>query len=133
MGAAAAGRSRGRIALAVPAVIALGLALRFGLSGYIADASGGVLYALLVYLAIAFIAPRLPAIRVAVIALGVSIGIELLQLTAIPLRLAEAVPPAALALGTSFALADLPPYVVGALAGVLLDRFLASGRSAGRR
>ncbi len=126
-------RSRRRIALAVPVVIALGLVLRFGLSGYVADASGGVLYALLMYLAIAFIAPRHAAIRVGVIALGVSVGVELLQLTRIPLLLAEAFPPAALALGTSFALADLPPYVVGALAGVLLDRFLASGRSAGRR
>ena len=124
-------RSRARTALAVPVVVAIGLALRFGVAGPVGDLTGGVLYALLVFLVVAFIARRWRAPLVGIIALGICTAVELLQLTGLPARLAEQVPPAALVLGTGFAGADLVAYLAGAALGVALDRVLQTLRSPG--
>ncbi|WP_158437685.1 DUF2809 domain-containing protein [Naasia lichenicola] len=105
-------------------VLALGLLSTRLLDGVAGDVVGGGLYALLVYLAIAFGLPRISAIADAITTFVVCALIELWQLTGMPAQLAEAFPPAALLFGTTFTLADLPPYAVGALAGVAIDRLL---------
>lgn len=117
-------RSRKRIVLAVPVVVVVGMMLRFGLPGDLADPLGGFFYALLMYLLVAFIAPRQSSVAIGGIALGVCVAIELFQLTTVPARLADIAPALALIFGTGFSFADLPPYSVGAAGGILLDRLL---------
>ncbi|WP_150307947.1 ribosomal maturation YjgA family protein [Planctomonas psychrotolerans] len=128
----AAPRSRARILFAAPAIVVLGLTLRFGLPDAAADPLGGACYALLVYVLVAFLAPRASRWLLGGVALTICVGIELFQLTAIPARLADAVPPVALVLGSGYSAADLPPYLAGAFLAVLLDRFLRPQSGRGR-
>lgn len=57
-------------------------------------------------------------------AFGISTLVELLQLTALPSALSAIVPPMRLVLGTTFSIADLPAYALGALLVLLLDCWL---------
>ena len=115
-----------RVALiaAVPVVVIVGLAARFGLGGAPADWAGGVLYTALVYVLVALARPADARARVALTALAISVAVELFQLTPVPERLADAVPPVRLVLGSSFAAADLAAYALGALLAPLADRVL---------
>lgn len=102
-------------------VVPLGLASRFLLDGGAGDAAGGVLYAVLIYLLVAFAAPRWRPLRVAAVAACLCFAVELFQLTPVPGNLAEIFPPIALVLGTTFVAADLPAYAAGAVAAAALD------------
>ena len=107
-------RSRVGLALVALALIGIGLPARFLLPGVAGDVAGGLLYAALIFVLVAIAWPRASVLRIAVVALAVVIGVELLQLTGIPATLGEAFPPARLVFGSTFAVSDL---VVGA-AGV---------------
>ena len=108
-------------------VIVLGLASRFGGAGLAADISGGVFYAVLVYLVLTLLRPRAVPAANAAGALVLCVLIELLQLTGIPADLARSLPPIRLVLGTGFAPLDLLAYGLGAAlalgADMLLGRF----------
>lgn len=114
-------------------VVPLGLAARFLPGGIVGDAAGGVLYAVLIYLLVAFVAPRWPAFRVAALALGICVAVELLQLTPMPARWGSAFPPLRLVLGSTFVATDLIAYALGAALAALGDGFTRRPRpSAGR-
>ncbi|WP_035748791.1 ribosomal maturation YjgA family protein [Arthrobacter sp. 35W] len=121
--------SRRRVALAAAAVAVLGtgLAVHYFGSGPFADFAGDALYTVLVFVLLGLLFPRLSSAVVGVLALAVSVGIELLQLTGIPAELTAAFPPFRLLLGTTFAATDLPAYAVGALAALLVDAALRRG------
>jgi len=107
--------ARRRLWLAVAAclVIAAGLAVtRLG-TGAVADAAGDVLYAALVYLLLAFVAPRARGVTVAGIAFLLCAAVELTQLTGLPATLVDAWGPLRYVLGTTFALVDLFAYGMG--------------------
>ncbi|MEE1620991.1 DUF2809 domain-containing protein [Zafaria sp. J156] len=112
-----------RPALAAAAVltVALGLGVRGLGEGAWTGPAGDALYAVLVYVLVAFVLPRRPRAFVALLAVGVCAGIELFQLTGLPAELGRAWPPARLVLGTTFGLADLAAYAVGVAAAWTAD------------
>lgn len=93
--------------------------------------AGGVLYAVLIYLLVAFFAPRWPPLRAAALALGVCVAIELFQLTPVPGELGAAFAPLRLVLGSTFVATDLVAYAIGAALAALGDGI--TGRLQGRR
>ncbi|MCC3279553.1 DUF2809 domain-containing protein [Arthrobacter sp. zg-Y40] len=119
------------MACAAVVVLALGLFARTGLPGLLGDASGGILYAALMYLLLAFLLPGARRWRLAGAAVVVCMLIELFQLTPYPARWGAQWPPLRLVLGTTFNAWDLPAYVAGAAAVFLLD--LRFGRRTGGR
>jgi hypothetical protein len=94
--------------------IALGLAVHRWMPGSLGDFTADAAYAVLIYLLVAAIAPRLNGLAVFLWAVVFCFAIELAQLSDIPLRLAEAVPLVSLVLGTTFVPRDLLAYVLGA-------------------
>jgi hypothetical protein len=108
-------RARLPFALAAVAALGLGLALRFLLTGLLADVAGGVLYVVLVALLIGVVAPRLPAVTAAGIALAWSIAMEQLQAIGAAARLVELWPPLRLVVGSTFSWLDIAAYVLGAV------------------
>lgn len=105
------------------AVVALGLWARTGLPGAAGDASGGILYAVLLYLLLACAAPRARCAAVAGAAVVLCVLIELFQLTPYPAAWAAQWSPLALVFGTTFNPGDLPAYLAGGTAAGLADRF----------
>ncbi|WP_160175857.1 DUF2809 domain-containing protein [Cryobacterium roopkundense] len=120
--------ARRRLALfaAGALVVAVGLAVHFQAGGTAASLAADALYAALVYLIVAFLAPRSAPVRVAATAAGLCVVVELFQLTGVPSLLAEAWPPTALVLGTTFVAWDLVAYLVGAALAGLADRMVSS-------
>lgn len=114
-------RRRPALASAGVLVVAAGLSVHYLAAGALASLFADALYAALVYLIVAFLTPRTPPARVAVIAAALCAVVELFQLTGVPSRLAEAAPPIALVLGTTFVAWDLVAYVVGAALAGLAD------------
>ncbi|MFJ6417328.1 DUF2809 domain-containing protein [Paeniglutamicibacter sp. NPDC091659] len=115
--------------LVVPVVV-LGLGARFLGAGPAADLSGGVLYAVLVYVLLVFLRPRAAPWSNAAIALAFCVAIELLQITSIPATLAAAFPPIRLVLGSTFVPLDLLAYVIGAGLALGIDSLIGSVRAA---
>jgi hypothetical protein len=98
--------------------------VRFVGSGTWTNHTGDALYAVLVYLLVAAVAPRIPGVLTAAAALTVCAAVELLQLSPLPAALGEIFPPARLVFGTTFGMLDLVSYGTGVLAAGLLDRVL---------
>ena len=122
-------RRRSRLALAAAATVAAGLLVRVGLRGVPGAAAwtdplGDALYAVLVFLLLAWIAPRARTLPLTAAAFGVCAAIELFQLTGIPAALGRAFPPARLVLGTGFLWSDLLLYLAGVLAAAAVDAAL---------
>ena len=93
----------------------------FGRSVPIAGtALGGIAYAVLIALIVAIVWPAVRPLVAAAVGLGVSIAVELLQLTAIPGVLTDAIPPLRWVLGSTFLWVDLLWYVVGAVVAWML-------------
>ena len=115
-------KARFHFALAAVAVLGLGLALRFVLTGLLADLAGGVAYVVLVALLVAVLLPRIPGVTAAGIALAWSIAMEQLQAIGVAERLVQAWPPLRLVVGSTFSWIDIGAYVLGAVvaAAVLL-------------
>lgn len=106
-------------------MVVLGLLLRFGTSGAVADASGGILYAVLVYLLIGLLRPDARPRSIALIALGICLLVEGAQITGIPAELGERLPISRLILGSTFSVNDLFTAAAGALLAPIVD-FLIS-------
>ncbi|MGV9505005.1 ribosomal maturation YjgA family protein [Streptomyces tendae] len=120
-GPAATGRTpaRRRLAAAVAAavIVGAGLALRTVAVGEAAKYGGDALYTLLLFALVLVAAPRTAPAKAAAVALAVSWGVELLQLTDVPAHLARRSTAARLVLGTTFNAPDLFWYAVGAAVG----------------
>ena len=122
------GRRRITLAGAGVLIVVLGLWARTGLPGVAGDAAGGILYAALLYLLLAFAAPRARCAAVAAGAVVLCGGIELLQLTPWPAAWAAQWPPLRLVFGTTFNPWDLPAYAAGGIAAGLVDSVLRRRR-----
>lgn len=119
-------RRRLGLALAAVVTVAAGLAVRLGLRGVEGAAwwtgpAGDALYAVLIYLLVAFCAPRARTAVTVAVTVGICAAIELFQLTGIPADLGQAFPPARLVLGTGFLWSDLLLYLVGVGAAAAVD------------
>ncbi|WP_417235120.1 DUF2809 domain-containing protein [Arthrobacter sp.] len=114
-------RRRLMLVAAVVCIVPVGLAARFLLGGWVADTAGGVLYAVLVYLLVAFCLPQRGPLIIAVMSLGICWAVELLQLTPLPRDLGAVFPPIRLVLGTTFVAWDLLGYAAGAAAAWLAE------------
>lgn len=99
------------------------------MDGAVAAFVGDALYAALIVVVIAFLAPRASAVAVAVAAFAVCAAVELFQLTGVPAALADSVPAVALVLGTTFQWTDLVAYAIGAMLTGAVDA--VSRRAAG--
>ena len=116
-------------AVAAAATVALGVVAKLAVPGLTGDLLGSALYTVLLALLLALVAPRLVAPRLAApvaagAATAASVGIELLQLTGLPAAAADAFPPAAWVLGSTFVATDLPGYLAGGVAVLVLLRGL---------
>ena len=80
---------RPRVAPAVAAVltVAAGLSVRSVLGGDLAKYAGDALYALLIFWLVLVVAPRTRGWVAALVAFGVSVAVELFQLTGVPAEL----------------------------------------------
>ena len=114
------------------AVIACGLSLRWygfpiGLPAFIVKYGGSLLWATMVVLLVGALAPRLSRTQIAAIAAAIAIVVEFSRLAHTPwldaFRLTTA---GALLLGRIFSLWNLVAYLIGIVAGVWLDRRVAS-------
>ncbi|AYN96437.1 DUF2809 domain-containing protein [Pseudomonas sp. LTJR-52] len=119
------GRSRVRIALALLAVIALGLASRqfpIIIPDALGKYPGDALWALMIFTGLALIARCANAVCLAVTAFGISCAVEATQLYQAPwINTIRHHPLGHLALGTTFSWMDIVAYGIGILAGVLID------------
>lgn len=110
------------------AIIACGLALRrwgfdLGLSAFVVKYGGSVLWGTMVFLLVAMAASTLSRPRIALIAAGIAIGVELFRLVHFPwLDAFRLTLPGALLLGRIFSGWNMLAYGVGITTGVLLDR-----------
>lgn len=114
-GAPAAQRSRTVIAIAGVAVVVIGLVVHASVAGPVGDVGGGALYAVLVYLGVLFVTPRVRALLAAAVAFGLCALIEFAQLSGVPTALAAWFPPIRLVLGTTFVATDLVAYLAGTI------------------
>ncbi len=97
--------------LALLALVLTGLAVHLFLSDTAAtDIAGDALYASAVYAFLTLVLARQRPIVVGAIALAWCVGVEVFQLTGIPLLLGASFPPAMLVLGTVFDPRDLVVY-----------------------
>lgn len=101
-------------------LVPVGLGARM-LPGVVGDVAGGLLYAGLVYVLCALVAPRARSVVLGVVAGVIGVGVELLQLTALPSAVAGAVPVARYVLGSTFVASDLAVAVVGAAGASVVD------------
>ncbi|WGW11793.1 DUF2809 domain-containing protein [Saxibacter everestensis] len=99
-------------------VTAAGLAVHLLGSGTAAGLVADGLYAVLVYLILAFAWPRAAILRVGSVALLACVLIELAQLSLLPAALASWWAPFRLVLGTTFSAVDLVAYAGGVLAAL---------------
>ena len=120
-------------AAAAVLTVAAVLSVRSVLDGYLAKYAGDALYALLIFWLVLVVAPRIRASVAAAVAFGVSVAVELFQLTGIPAELGAQSALARLVLGTTFNAPDLPFYAVGAALGWALLLAVRSTRAASRR
>ena len=96
----------------------------------VGNALGGIAYTLLLALLVVLVWPTVRPWIAAAVATAASFAVELLQLTAIPARLVDAVPPLRWVLGSTFGWEDLLWYSAG---GVVAVGAVALIRRASRR
>lgn len=129
MPVSATARRRLWLTAAIVATIAAGLASRqfpWLLPSWLGKFPGDALWALMVYLGVAWLAPRARPLRVAAVALAVCWLVEASQLYRTPwLDALRATTLGHLALGSTFVWLDLLAYAVGVAAGAWLDRCCA--------
>ncbi len=117
-----------RRVVAIPLLIAAGLASRRVLGGLPAKLAGDALYTALVFALVLALRPRTRTSRAAALALAISCAVELLQLTGVPADLAARHRLFRLALGTTFGVIDLLGYLIGATLCALMHALLRPPR-----
>ena len=116
------------MAVLLLATLLLGIVTRrvhLGLTAWDKSA-GDALYAAAVYFAISFVFHRAALLFVALFALVYCFGIELFQLTGIPVELARSRPWVHWFLGSTFAWHDIVCYALGIPLAALVDRLTVS-------
>ncbi|MFC4370187.1 DUF2809 domain-containing protein [Citricoccus nitrophenolicus] len=120
------------MAAAAVGTVGVGLGVRFLADGGWTGPAGDALYAVLIYLLVAWCAARRSPWMVVGVALALCWIIEVFQLTGLPLLMAEAWWPVRLVFGTGFAWADLVAYAAGCAAAGVTDAVLIRRGVAGR-
>ncbi len=119
------------------ATIGLGLATRQFPSAFplfVARYGGDALWAAMILWLAAVLRPTAATHSLALLALGISFGVELSQLYRAPwIDAIRATRPGALVLGQGFLWGDLVSYSGGVLLAAALDAWLASARASPRR
>lgn len=112
-----------RLMLAATAglILVTGLLVHFTVAGPAADFVADALYAVMLFVVLAFVFVRASGWRIGLVTFVICVGIELFQLTGIPAGMAEAFPPSRLLLGTTFTVIDLMAYLVGSLGATLVN------------
>jgi hypothetical protein len=112
-------------AVLLAATVAAGLVVYLLLPDAAAtDIAGDALYAVAAYVAVVLLAPRLTAIAAGAIAAAWCVGVELFQLTGLPLAWGAQFPPVMLVLGTVFDARDLVVYVATIILATAVDVLL---------
>ena len=118
-------RSRFRLLGILVVVIFLGLASRkFGnmLPGFVADNAGDALWTVAVFVSLAIVFPRWPAVRIGLLAFAISVIVEISQLSDASLLVAiRSNRFGRLFLGQGFVWADFLRYFVGAFVATGVD------------
>ncbi|WP_019136462.1 DUF2809 domain-containing protein [Cellulomonas massiliensis] len=124
-------RRRAPLLLVAVLLVPVGLLVSRGglLPAELADGLGAALYAALVVVLVLLAAPRTRPWVAAAVALGACVAVELLQLTPLPGRAAQAVPAARLVLGSGYATGDLLWYAAGAGVAALVDARVRRSRA----
>ena len=118
-------RRRTVAAVLLAATVAAGLVVYALLPDTAAtDIAGDALYAVAAYVAVVLLAPRLTAIAAGAIAAAWCVGVELFQLTGLPLAWGAQFPPVMLVLGTVFDARDLVVYVAMIILATAVDVLL---------
>lgn len=113
-------------------VVAAGLVVHFTLpDGDATDIAGDALYVAAVYAFVVVLAPRWSSLVVGSLVLVWCVGVELFQLTGMPLAWGARFAPIMLVLGTVFDARDLAVYATAAVALSVID--LALRRAVARR
>ncbi|MEV7758909.1 DUF2809 domain-containing protein [Microbacterium sp. NPDC089180] len=108
--------------LALAVVVAAGLAVhRLMPSSVASDVAGDALYAVAAYTGLVLLLPRARPLVLAAGAVVWCVAVELLQLTGVPITLAERMPVAALVLGSGFDARDLVVYVLAVASALGVD------------
>jgi hypothetical protein len=116
------GRRRATLSVTAAAVIVCGLLVHaFAPDGFLSDAAGDALYAVLIHLLVAFAAPGLRPCKAGAIALAWCTAVELFQLTGLPELWGSAFRPLMLVFGTVFSPWDLLFYAVGVAVAAAID------------
>ncbi|MFS0867747.1 DUF2809 domain-containing protein [Microbacterium sp. 179-B 1A2 NHS] len=124
-----------RVTAVVVAVVAVATGLAVHLvaaDGAASDVAGDALYVIAVWGGIVALAPRWPSAAVGGVVLAWCVGVELFQLTGLPVQWAQAWPPVMLALGTVFDLRDLVVYAITAAVITATDAALRGIRGGPR-
>lgn len=123
--------TRRRIVLFILAAVTVtaGLIVHCTVTGVPGDVAGDALYAVLIFLLVALVAPRAHPAAVAVIAFAVCAAVELLQLTGLPRELASVFPPSALILGSGFDARDIVVYAVAVAVTALADGAISRAKA----
>ncbi|MFL0566803.1 DUF2809 domain-containing protein [Microbacterium sp. 179-I 1D1 NHS] len=131
--AARPGVKRRRIGIAVAlAAVACGLAVHLGAADTAAsDIAGDALYVVAMWGGLVALFPRLSSWPIGAIVVAWSVGVELFQLTGLPVAWAGEWPPIVLVFGTVFDARDLLVYAV--TGAVLATTDAAVRRALGRR
>lgn len=130
-----AGRHRLAAACAGALVVAVGLGVRAVSDGMASNLVGVALWDTLVCCLVVFVRPDVSPRSLFIVGTLVGIGVELFQVTGVPVRLHRVHPLFALVFGTTFEWSDVPAYPVGAAlgaAGQALTRRLTASRSSPR-
>jgi threonine/homoserine efflux transporter RhtA len=118
-------RHRGLYALLIAVVIGLGLATRsehLSLSAFLSKYAGDALWALMVFLGLAFLLRTRRTAHVALLAAGLSCAVEFSQLYHAPwIDAARRTRLGALTLGDTFAWGDMAAYLIGIAFGATLE------------
>jgi hypothetical protein len=120
-GSAVRRRHLARAALAVTSAGLLTTAVGPRVLAVAADPLGDALYAALVYVVLAFAAPRTRRTVLLVVALSLCGLVEVAQLTGVPAALVEVWSPLRYLVGTRFDAVDLLAYALGAVLAALVD------------
>ncbi|WP_334151934.1 ribosomal maturation YjgA family protein [Microbacterium sp.] len=126
-------RRRSWLLVTVALTVVVGLTTHVLGSGPLADLAGDMLYAVMVYAALAFVFPRASVLVVSLSALGICALIELFQLTGLPAVWGETFWPIRLVLGAGFDAVDLIAYAAGAGLAAASDLALTRRARASRR
>jgi hypothetical protein len=118
-------------AAAAIVVVGLGLGVRAVTGGVFAKYAGTALYAVLIYLLVVLVAVHMRPMVAGPVALGICWAVEFAQLTPVPAALSARNVLLRLVFGTSFTVADLWWYAIGAtlaVAGHVAIRHLRKDR-----